>query len=94
MEVLYLKDQDLAHKQICHICCITTSTLSKYLKEYQSGGNRNPKKIGYKGQSSELNQHSLTIEEYLRNSPPRNVAKAAKIIEEITGIKRGLTQIR
>ena len=94
MEVLYLKSQNLAHKQICQICCITRSTLSKYLKEYQRGGIESLKKLGYKGQSSELNQHSLTIEEYFRNSPPRNVAEAAKIIEEITGIKRSPTQIR
>lgn len=93
MEALYLKSQNISHQQICQICCITRATLSKYLKQYQSEGREGLKKLGYQGQSSELNQHSLTIEQHFRKAPPRNVAEAAQKIEEITGIKRSPTQV-
>ena len=94
MEALYLKSQNFSHQQICQICCITRATLSKYLKQYQREGIEGLKKLGYQGQSSELNQHSLTIEQDFRNAPPRNVAEAVQRIEEITGIKRSPTQVR
>jgi transposase len=93
MEVLYLKSQNLSHQQICQICCITRATLSKYLKQYQYGGRESLKELGYQGQRSKLNQHSLTIEQDFRNAPPRSIAEAVQRIEEITGIKRSPTQV-
>jgi transposase len=94
MEALYLKSQKLSHQQICQICRISKTTLIVYLKKYQEGGREALKKLGYQGQSSELNQHNITIEEYFRKNPPRTVAEASAMIEELTGIKRSPTQVR
>lgn len=94
MEVIYLKSQGLAHKDIRILCQISKMTLTKYIRQYQEGGVEGLKKLEYKGRTSELNQHSEQIEEYLRKYPPSKVAEASDAIERITGIKRSPTQIR
>ena len=48
----------------------------------------------YKGKKNVLAAHVETLEDYLRNNPPRSAAEAQAIIEEKTGIKRCLTQVR
>ena len=94
MEVLYLKSQNLSHQDICRLCRISRPTLSFYLKTYLDGGIESLKILAYKGQSSLLNQHQKTIEEYFRENPPRNCAQASAIIQRLTGVKRSPTQIR
>jgi len=61
MEALYLKSQKLSHQQICQISRISKTTLIVYLKKYQEGGREALKKLVYQGQTSELNQHNITI---------------------------------
>jgi transposase len=94
MEALYLKSQKLSHQLICQICRISKTTLIVYLKIYKEGGREGLKKLGYQGQSSELNQHSITIEEYFQKNPPRTATEASAMIEKVTGIKRSPTQVR
>jgi hypothetical protein len=38
MEVLYLKSQAVAHREICRLCRLSEPTLVTYLKHYQAGG--------------------------------------------------------
>ena len=38
MEVLYLKSQQLTHRDICRVCRISEPTLVTYLKHSQEGG--------------------------------------------------------
>ncbi len=93
MEVLYLKSTDnLSHELICEIARITPNTLRTYLKSYIEGGIDKLKEINFYQPESELKTHTTTIEEYLRNNPPSTIAEASCMIEELTGIKRGLTQ--
>lgn len=94
MEALYLKSQKLSHQEICRLCHISRTTLSSYLKTYLNGGIESLKQLAYQGQPSLLNQHKKTIEEYLRQNPPRNSAEASAMIENLTGIKRSPTQTR
>ncbi len=94
MEAIYLKSQGTTHKDICRLCQISKTTLAVYLKQYQEGGIDHLKKLGYKGQPSELQEHATTLEEYFRKHPPRTVAEAQAIIEKLTGIKRSPTQVR
>jgi transposase len=94
MEVLYLKSQNLSHQEICRLCRISRPTLSFYLKIYLDGGIESLKILAYKGQSSLLNQHQKTIEEYCRENPPRNCAEASAIIQRLTGVERSPTQVR
>lgn len=94
MEVLYLKSQGIKHKEICSLCQISKTTLTKYIKQYQAGGVEELKKMNYKGQPSELNQHGDILKEYLEKNPPSSVAEARDAIEKLTGIKRSPTQVR
>ena len=88
MQVLYLKSQELAHKDILkqeHIC---ENTLLKYLREYQQGGIERLKELHFRSPKSELENYTATIEEYFTKHPPKNLNEAAAKIEELTGIKR------
>ena len=58
MEVLYLKSQGIKHKDICSLCKISKTTLIVYIRQYQSGGVEELKKIHHIGQARELNQKS------------------------------------
>ncbi|WP_373543402.1 IS630 family transposase [Chamaesiphon sp.] len=94
MEAIYLKSQGVTHKDICRLCQISKTTLTKYIRQYQTGRVEELTKIEYKGQTSKLNQYSRQIEEYFKIHPASSVAAASDVIEKITGIKRSPTQIR
>jgi transposase len=94
MEAVYLKSQGLPHQEICRLTRVTENTLRAYLRQYQEGGIERLKQTEWDGPSSELSGHRQALEEHFRNNPPRSTAQAAADIERITGIRRGLTQVR
>jgi len=94
LEVLYLKSQNLPHKMICSLCKISNVTLAEYLKQYRDGGINRLKLNLYKGKENLLASHAESLEEYLHKHPPRSAKEAQALIEEKTGIKRCLTQVR
>jgi len=94
MEVLYLKYLGLSHKKICQIAGVTPNTIRAYFKEYLSGGLEKIKELNFYRPESLLASSSLSIESALNNNPPMSISQAAGMIEEITGIKRGITQTR
>jgi transposase len=94
MEAVYLKSQGLAHQDICRLARISENTLRSYLRQYQEGGIERLKRTDWDGPTSELADHLQAIEEHFRNNPPRSTAQAAADIERLTGVRRGLTQVR
>jgi transposase len=94
MEAVYLKSQGLAHRDICRLARISENTLRSYLRQYQEGGVERLKQTDWDGPTSELSDHRQTIEEHFRKNPPRSTAQAAADIERLTGVRRGLTQVR
>ena len=94
MEAVYLKSQGLPHKDICRLLRISENTLRAYLRQFQEGGVERLKRTDWAGNQSELDEHREALEDFFRNNPPRSTAQAAAAIERITGIKRGLTQVR
>ena len=94
MEAVYLKSQGLPHHDICRLARISENTLRTYLRQYQEGGVERLKQTDWDGPTSELSDHRQAIEEHFRNNPPRSTAQAAAAIERITGVRRGLTQVR
>jgi len=95
MEAVLLKSEGLAHGRICRIVGISENTLRSYLRAYQQGGieklqeQRPPRPA-----RSELSAHRAALEAYFRQHPPATAKEAAAKIEELTGIHRGLTQVR
>jgi transposase len=94
MEAVYLKSQGLLHKEICRLSQISENTLRSYLRQFQEGGVERLKRLDFAKPLSELADHRQELEEYFRKNPPRSTAQAAADIERITGVRRGLTQVR
>jgi transposase len=94
MEAVYLKSQGLPHKDICRLTRISENTLRSYLRQFQEGGVERLKRTDWAGTESELDEYRETLEDHFRNNPPRSTAQAAAEIERLTGVRRGLTQVR
>ena len=94
MEAIYLRSQNIPCNEVCRLCRITKWTLINYSKAFQNGGIEALKQFNCKGKSSELDNHATSIKESFTKSPPRTASEAAGRIEELTGIKRKLTQVK
>jgi transposase len=68
--------------------------VQRFLHEYLEGGIERLKQNLYAGSPSELNQHTETLKDYFTKNPPSTTAHAQKAIEELTGLRRSLTQVR
>src|SRR5947209_1274594 len=94
MEVLWLKSHGLPHQQIADLAGVSFRTVQRYLDEYLEGGLGAVRRCHWHGPKAVLLQHERSLEEYFWDHPPRNTKEAAKVIEEQTGVRRGLTQVR
>jgi transposase len=94
MEAVFLKSQGLLHKDICRLSRISENTLRSYLRQFQEGGVERLKRLDFAKPVSELADHREALEDYFRKNPPRSISQAAADIERLTGIRRGLTQVR
>ena len=94
MSVLLLKSQGIAHSMIAQIEGISGNTIRAYIREYKEGGIEQLKEIRFYRPQSELTPHSTTLEEYFKENPPATVNEARTVINNLTGIQRGLTQVR
>jgi transposase len=94
IEALYLKSKGLTNQQICQIEGICSNTLLEYFRQYMAGGVERLKEIRFYRPGSDLKEYSGTIEKYFTENPPSSISQASAKIEELTGIKRGETQVR
>ena len=94
MEVLFLKSLGLSQAMICLISGVSPNTIRAYFKEYMEGGIEKIKELNFYRPKSILASCSSSIESYLKAHPPISISQAAGMIEELTGIKRGITQTR
>jgi len=94
MEALLLKSEGLPHNQIIRIVGISENTLRQYLREYEEGGIERLKDIRFFRPQGELAEHRRSLETYFEDHPPATVNEAAAKIEELTGVRRGPTQVR
>jgi len=94
MDVVYLKSLGFSNDDICKITGVCGNTMREYCKQYESGGVERLKEVNFYKPGSELKAHSGSIESYFKENPPSSIKQASAIIEELTGIKRGETQVR
>jgi transposase len=94
MEVLYLKSQGLAHKEITRLTGINEETLRTYIGQYLEGGIERLKEINFYRPTTKLVEYKDSIENYFRENPPATINEAIAKIEELTGIRRSPTQVR
>src|SRR6185369_11474015 len=94
MEALLLKAHGLPHHQIASITGVCENTLRSYFKHYLQGGINRLKELHFYQPRSELEIHRSSLETYFRDHPAASIKVAAARIHEMTGVKRGLTQVR
>jgi len=94
MEVLWLKSQGISHTQIARLTRLGRRTVQRYFDEFLDGGLALVRTVPFHQPTSVLERHADTLEAYFLENPPRSTAEAQAAIERLTGIRRGLTQVR
>lgn len=94
MEVLLLKSENIPHHQIARIAGVCENTVRAYFEDYQHGGIERLKELHFRQPISDLNAHQDSLESYFDTHPPRTLKEAGFLIQQRTGIRRSVTQIR
>jgi transposase len=94
MEVLWLKSQGLTHEEIARLADVSRRTVQRYLDVFDQGGLEAMRRLAWQGKPNELAIHQRSLEDYFLENPPRSAREAQRAIEEQTGVRRGLTQVR
>src|ERR1043166_9588633 len=94
MEVLWLKSLGLTHADIAEFADTSPRSVQRYLDEYQEGGLDRVRRLNWQGKTCELDGHQQSLEDYFIEHPPRSAREAQEAIERLTGIRRGLSQVR
>jgi transposase len=94
MEILWLKSHGLNHDDIAAYADVSRRTVQRYLDEYLEGGLPRLRRCPGHHPQSLLVEHESSLEEYFREHPPRSTQQARALIEQRTGVRRGLSQVR
>ena len=94
MEVLWLKSHDLPHDRIATLAGVSRRTVQRYIDQYIEGGLPRLRQGHWYQPRSVLAGHRSSLEEYFAKHPVRSAKRARAIIEQQTGIRRSLTQVR
>jgi transposase len=94
MEVWWLTSQGLTHEEIAHLAGVSRRSVQRYLDGFAAGGLGLPRRLPWKGKPNELAARRASLEDYFLENPPRSTREAQAAIEQQTGVRRGLTQVR
>jgi transposase len=94
MEVLWLKYHGETHEHLAELAGLSRATVQRILDAYEAGGIEAVQTFHWHIPTSELAAHQPLLETEFRQRPPHTVAEACQRIEQLTGIRRGPTQVR
>jgi transposase len=94
MEILWLTHHGFCHERIAILADCSRSTVGRTLSQYVEGGLELLRQVPIRQPHSALDGHRASLEDVFAKQPPRSVKQARHVIEEHTGICRGLTQVR
>ena len=94
MEVLWLKSYGLPHDRIAAYAGVSRRTVQRYLRDYRTGGLDRLRRCPWHQPVGALREHEASLEEYFWEHPPRSAKHAQAVIEQQTGLRRSLTQVR
>jgi len=94
MEVLWLKSQGVAHKEIVRLSGVSAMTVTRYLRAYEEGGLEQLREVRFYRPASELKAYEQTLEAHFRQHPPASAKAAMATIEQLTGLKRSENRVR
>lgn len=93
-EALWLKSLNVPHQTICLICQISSPTLVSYFRMFQDKRISGLEELNFYTPTSELHNFTEKIKSHFEENPARSIKEAVQTIAEITGLKRGVTQVR
>ena len=94
MEVLWLKSRGLTHADIAAFADVSPRSVQRYLDEFEQGGLERVRQRNWLGKRCALDEHQASLEDHFLEHPPRSAREAQQAIERLTGIRRGLSQVR
>ena len=94
MEVLWLIAQGVGYGEAVRLAGVSPATGDRIVSMYRRGGVEALRQLNWRKPISELEAHHQTLEESFREQPPHTVNEACARIGELTGLKRGPTQVR
>ena len=94
MEVLWLKSHGLGHGDIAALADVSRRTVQRYLNEYREGGLDRLRRCPWHQPESTSAEHQDCLAGYFAKHPPRSAKQAQAVIEQQTGVRRGLSQVR
>jgi transposase len=92
--VLWLLRHGETHERIATLAGVSRSSVHRYVTDYLKGGLDLIRRNSYKGSVSQLDEQQASLEEYFDKHPPHTAKQAQQVIEQRTGIHRGLSQVR
>ena len=92
MNVLWLKSRGPTHDRI--VADTSLRTVQRVLTEFLEGGLDSVRQTRWEGKRAELDDHAPALEDHFLENPPRSTREAQAEIERLTGVRRGLTQVR
>jgi transposase len=94
MEVIWLKSQGCTHQDIARLADVSRRSVQRYLDDYADGGLERLRRLSWQGKPNALAACQASLEDHFLENPPRSAREAQAAIERLTGVRRGLTQVR
>jgi transposase len=94
METVWLLHHGLTREKVATIIGVGVSTVKRHANAFRDGGLDGLRRWKKKGRTGSLEAHRDLLAESFREQPASTVAEAADRIEQLTGIRRGLSQTR
>lgn len=94
MQVLWLKSRGESHTAIARLAGLARRTVQRILDEFHAGGLAEIRRVKWRGQPAALDAHAASLEDHFLANPARSAAEAQAAIARLTGVRRGLTQVR
>lgn len=94
MDAIYWTSQGVSRQEIARHSGVHRNSVKNYVKQYNKGGLEALKCFNYKGSTSVLCGHRLTLETYFQEHPPRTAKEASAKIEVLTGQVLSVAEVR
>lgn len=94
MNVIYLRSRGFSPGACAVAAGVCANSVTRWTKMYIGGGLQTLLYVAYYHPKSDLHGHLDVIRQHFEDDPPRSIGQARKLIYELTGLKRGITQIR
>ena len=94
LDALYWTSEGKSRDEVADLCNVHRNSVKNYIKLYNKKGLDALKTFDYKGFTSVLMSHRVTLETYFRAHPPRTAKQARAKVEELTGANMSIDEVR